>query len=450
MSDALAVDQSAAYPASALTTPSRYPERATYERAAAHEVLDGAYVCHLGFVVDGAPRVLPTLFVRVGDMIYLHGSTAATPWLAARRDGGLPIVVEVTEIDALILARSQFHHSANYRSVVAHGVGRLVTDEPTKRAAMTALVDKIGATLAGHAGAPADAVEFADAEDAGAGALPDDLRRSLHSRPPTAAELAKTAVVALELRDVSVKRRTGGVDDDEADLGLPYWAGVVPLRSTPGAAEPADGVMVPAPPYVPTASSWRTPVRLSGWHVELEPLSMAHAPELYEALDDAEVWRHIPTPQPGSVEDMSRIVAAALDDSDQVPWLQRDAITGEAIGTTSYHAINEAAGRLAIGWTMVARPRWRSAVNTEAKLLLMRYAFETLGARRLEFYTDIRNERSQAAIARLGATREGVLRAHRLRGDGSWRDSVIFSILVNEWPSVQNHLASRLAAHETV
>src|SRR5215475_11316422 len=156
-----------AYAQSALTTPSRYPERATYERSAAHEVLDGAYVCHLGFVVDGAPRVLPTLFVRVGETIYLHGSTAATPWLAARHDGGLPIVVEVTEIDALVLARSQFHHSANYRSVVAHGIGRLVSDERTKRDAMTALVDKVGAVLAGI----------------GSAAMSDELRRSTHSRP---------------------------------------------------------------------------------------------------------------------------------------------------------------------------------------------------------------------------------------------------------------------------
>src|SRR6185369_9531152 len=132
---------------------------------------DEAYVCHVGFVVDGAPRVLPTLYVRDGDRVYLHGSTAATPWLMARRAGqaaaeaaqphgstaatpwpaarradgdGLPIVFTVTVIDALVLGRAQMHHSANYRSLVAHGVARLVTDEATKRAAMSALIDKVG------------------------------------------------------------------------------------------------------------------------------------------------------------------------------------------------------------------------------------------------------------------------------------------------------------------
>src|ERR1044071_8995441 len=131
------------YAATTLTTPSRYADRATYEKSVAHALLDEAYVCHIGFVVDGAPRVLPTLFVRDGDRVYLHGSTAATPWLAARRaDDGLPIVFAVTVVDALVLGRAQMHHSANYRSLVAHGSARLITDEPTKRAAMSALIDK--------------------------------------------------------------------------------------------------------------------------------------------------------------------------------------------------------------------------------------------------------------------------------------------------------------------
>src|SRR5262252_3436257 len=138
------------YPVTALTTPSRYAERATYDKSVAHALLDEAYVCHVGFVVDGAPRILPTLFVRDGETVYLHGSTAATPWLAARRtDGGLPIVFTATIVDALVLGRAQMHHSANYRSLVAHGVARLVTDEATKRAAMAALIDKVGRTLLG-------------------------------------------------------------------------------------------------------------------------------------------------------------------------------------------------------------------------------------------------------------------------------------------------------------
>jgi len=462
MSDVAVTDSAypaSAYPASARTTPSRYPERATYERSAAHEVLDSAYVCHVGFVVDGAPRVLPTLFVRVGETIYLHGSTAATPWLAARRDGGLPIVVAVTEIDALVLARSQFHHSANYRSVVAHGVGRLVTDEATKRVAMTALVDKVGAVLAGSglAGPSAPPVAASNAGSvatpiAGSAAapVPDPLRRSTHTRPPTAAELAKTAVVALDLHDVSVKRRTGGVGDDEADLTLPYWAGIVPLRSAVGIGEPDDGVTVAAPAYVSVRSPWLEAARLSGRYVTLEPLRVEHAAELFAALDDDEVWQHSTAAPPTRPDDMATWIAAAIADPHRVAWLQRDATSGEAIGTTSYHDVRESAETLGIGWSMVTRARWRTAINTESKLLLLTHAFETLHAGRVEFHVDVRNDRSQAAVARLGATREGVLRRHKRRGDGTWRDSVIFAVTVDDWHSVRNHIAAKLAAHETV
>jgi uncharacterized protein len=428
------------YPVSELTTPSRYPERATYEREAAHDVLDSAFVCHVGFVVDAVPRVLPTLFVRVGETVYLHGSTAATPWLAVRRDAGLPIVVEVTITDALILARSQFHHSANYRSVVAHGLGRLVADEAEKRVAMTALVDKVGSVVADGGGTASHL------------ATVDELRRSTHTRPPTAAELAKTAVIALDLVDVSVKRRTGGVGDDEADLALPYWAGVVPLRTVVGVGEPADGVTVPAPAYVPTErkkSSWLAGAELVGEHVRMQPMGVADAPGLFTALDDPEAWPHMTVPQPTGPDDWIALAEAAVADPDRRAWVQRDVATGAIVGTTSYYGVNEATESLVIGWTMVARPWWRTAVNTETKLLLLTRAFETLGAGRVEFQVDLRNERSQTAVARLGAIREGVLRRHKKRGDGTWRDSVIFSITVDEWPTVRNGLASRLAAHNT-
>jgi RimJ/RimL family protein N-acetyltransferase/nitroimidazol reductase NimA-like FMN-containing flavoprotein (pyridoxamine 5'-phosphate oxidase superfamily) len=432
------------YPVSELTTPSRYPERATYERDVAHDVLDSAFVCHVGFVVDGAPRVLPTLFVRVGETIYLHGSTAATPWLAARRNGGLPIVVETTLTDALVLARSQFHHSANYRSVVAHGTGRLVTDEAEKRTAMAALVDKVGSVLA--AGMSADPGRSLDLAG-------DDLRRSAHSRPPTPAELAKTAVVALDLVNVSVKRRTGPVGDDEADLALPYWAGIVPMHAGIGVAEPADGVTVPAPAYVTVAaarkrSRWLDGVELVGSHVRMRPMTVADAPELFTALDDPEGWPYMTVPQPTGPDGWVALAEAAMADRDRLAWVQRDVVTGEVVGTTSYYGANEATESLVIGWTMVARPWRRTAVNTETKLLLLTRAFETLGAGRVEFQVDLRNDRSQRAVERLGATREGVLRRHKRRGDGSWRDSVIFSITVDDWPTVRNGLASRLATHE--
>jgi uncharacterized protein len=407
------------YPQTARTIPSRYPERASYDRDVAHELLDEAYVCHLGFVVDGAPRVLPTLFVRVDDTLYIHGSTAARWPLAARAGDGLPVCVTVTEVDGLVLARSQFHHSANYRSLVVHGTARLVTDEPAKRAAMTALVEKIG------------------------------TGRSTHTRPPTAAELAKTAVLALPLDEVSVKRRGGGVLDDDEDLDLPYWAGVIPLSTVHGTGQPAEGVRVPAPSYVRTPSPWFDQPVLRGAHVVLEPLRASDAAEMFAAFDDAEVYRHLTWPRPTTLAAAAAIVNQALRQQatgEAVPYVVRDARTGEFVARTSFYDIRPSFESLAIGGTVTARSRWRTAVNTEAKLLLMTRAFEGLGAGRVEWHTDSRNLRSQAAIERLGATREGVFRRHKQRGDGSWRDSVMYAMTSDEWPAARAHLTARLAA----
>lgn len=439
------------YPQTALTTPHRYPERATYDRSDAHQMLDEAYVCHLGFVVDGAPRILPTLFVRVGETVYLHGSTAATPLLAARGPAGLPVTVAVTVVDGLVLARSQFHHSANYRSLVAHGTARLVTDVATKRAAMEALVDKVGLVLAARPAPALDTLAGGPAVTAPAGASRDgaEWRRSTHTRPPTAAELAKTAVLALDLEQVSVKRRTAGVGDDEADLALPYWAGVVPVCASYGLGQPADGVSVAPPPYVPAPSPWQVAVPLAGSHVTMSAMAPSDAGELFAALDDAQVWEHIISPRPRSVAEMAALVDAAIADPNRVPWTQRDAATGEVVGTTSYYGVNEATRTVAIGWTKVARPRWRTPVNTETKLLLLGHAFDTLGAGRVEFHTDIRNTRSQRALDGIGATREGVARRHKRRADGSWRDTVTYAVTVDDWESVRNRLVSRLAAGHT-
>src|ERR1043165_3925206 len=130
------------YERTARTTALREKGRVSYQKATAHAILDEAFHCTLTFVVDGEPRALPTLHVRVGDTLYLHGSTGSRPLLAARGDEGLPICVTVTHLDGFVLARSQFHHSANYRSVVAHGRARLVTGEADKLRVLTALVDK--------------------------------------------------------------------------------------------------------------------------------------------------------------------------------------------------------------------------------------------------------------------------------------------------------------------
>jgi RimJ/RimL family protein N-acetyltransferase/nitroimidazol reductase NimA-like FMN-containing flavoprotein (pyridoxamine 5'-phosphate oxidase superfamily) len=408
------------YPKTARTTATRDRGRVAYDRAAAHAILDEAYHCAVGFVVDGEPRVLPTLHVRVGDTVYLHGSTGSRPLLAARADAGLPVCLTVTLLDGLVYARSQFHHSANYRSVVAHGTARLVTDEAEQRAAMTALVNKVGAG------------------------------RAADSRPPTKKELAETAVLALPLREVSVKARAGGVADEPADHALPHWAGVVPLRRVPGLPEPDTGVTAPVPDYLrPPASPWHTPAVLRGGHVVLEPLDLAHVDGLLAVTGDTEVWRHLLSPQPRDHADMAAYVTGALhahQRGQRVPWVQRDARTGAVIGTTSYHDVNERDRSVAIGHTMLGRPWWRTGANTEAKLLLLTRAFDELGAVRVEWHTDARNERSQRAIERLGATREGLLRRHRRRADGSWRDTVLYAMTADGWPAARARLREHLRA----
>ncbi|MEV4702662.1 bifunctional pyridoxamine 5'-phosphate oxidase family protein/GNAT family N-acetyltransferase [Actinoplanes sp. NPDC049316] len=409
----------AVYQPTARTTATRDRGRMLYDRETAQAILDEGYDCAVAFVVDGEPRVLPTLHVRVGEMLYIHGSTGGRLGLSAR-DGGVPVAVSVTLLDGLIYARSQFHHSANYRSVVVHGTARPVTDEAEKRAAMTALVEKLGAG------------------------------RSADSRPPTARELATTVVLSLPLEEVSVRARAGGVAEESEDLPLPHWAGVLPLRRVAGPPEPDAGVAAATPAYLPRpVSPWHEAAPLRGKHVALEPLAPSHVDGLLTALGDDEVWRFLTVPRPQTREQMAGIVHTAARQQwlgERVAWAQCDPATGEVMGTTSYHDIDPAGRALGIGHTMLGRRWWRTGVNTEAKLLLLERAFEVLQAERVFWYTDIRNERSQRAIARLGASRDGVLRHHRLRPDGTWRDTVVFAVTADEWPGVRDALRERLAS----
>ncbi|ARF71380.1 pyridoxamine 5'-phosphate oxidase family protein [Kitasatospora albolonga] len=193
------------------TVPTRSRERASYDRELVHSILDGAYLCHLGFVRDGAPVVLPTMYGRVGERLYVHGSTGSRPLRTIRAaDPGLPVCLTVTHVDALVLARSAFHHSLNYRSVVVHGTATTVTDPEELRIALDSIVDQ---------------------------AVPG---RSQDARPANAKELAATAVIRLDLDEVSAKVRTGGPNDEPEDLALPHWTGIVPLTRGHARPVPAD------------------------------------------------------------------------------------------------------------------------------------------------------------------------------------------------------------------
>ncbi|GAA4232515.1 pyridoxamine 5'-phosphate oxidase family protein [Actinomadura meridiana] len=189
----------------------RHPERGSDDRAALHEILDDGMICHLGIVVDGTPRVLPTAYGRLDDTLYIHGSTGAT----SLRDGpSQDVCVTVTHLDGLIIARSLFHHSINYRSAVIFGTPRLVDDPDEKLAGLRAVVENL---------------------------TPGQWDTA---RQPTRKEMAATSVLALSLDEASVKIRQGGPSDDDEDYALDVWAGTLPVRQTIGTPSP-DPVLRP-------------------------------------------------------------------------------------------------------------------------------------------------------------------------------------------------------------
>jgi uncharacterized protein len=215
-----------AYRPTSRTTPTRYRERTRYDGPTVHAILDEALICHLGYLGAGGPVVLPTTHARLGETLYLHGSTGGGPMLAARAaeasGSGLPVCVTATLVDGLVLGRAAMHHSVNFRSVVVMGAARVVDDPAEKLRALRCLLDHIRPGRA------------------------DDCRN------PNARELAATGVLALDLVEVSAKLRAGGPVDDPEDGALPHWAGVVPLSLTAGTPVPADDLKsgIPVPPYL--------------------------------------------------------------------------------------------------------------------------------------------------------------------------------------------------------
>lgn len=207
-------------PPSERATVRRLPARGAYDRATIDAILDEALYCHIGFVDDGHPYVIPTIHARVGDRLVIHGSRQSRMLLCLAN--GAPACVAVTILDGLVLARSTFHHSMNYRSVVVLARGRELTDVEEKQSALAALVERV---------------------------IPG---RSADARPANARELAATAVLAFPLDECSAKIRTGPPKDDPDDLELPIWAGVLPLSLMPGVPEPDPHVRpgVPIPDYV--------------------------------------------------------------------------------------------------------------------------------------------------------------------------------------------------------
>lgn len=205
------------------TKADRVKHRATYDRETVHAILDDGLVCHVGVAIDGQPFVLPMAYARDGERLLLHGSVASR--LAEALADGAPICVTVTHLDGLVLARSGFSSSMNYRSVMALGTAREVTDPGEKECALDVIADHL---------APGRAAE---------------------QRPANDKEIAATRVLELPLEEVSAKVRTGPPQDLDKDVELPIWAGVLPLSTVPGEPEPApdlpDGIQIP-----PSVRAW--------------------------------------------------------------------------------------------------------------------------------------------------------------------------------------------------
>jgi RimJ/RimL family protein N-acetyltransferase len=189
------------------------------------------------------------------------------------------------------------------------------------------------------------------------------------------------------------------------------------------------------------------PVLLEGHGVRLEPLAPGHAPALAAAAADGRLWElwFTGVPEPGQEGAYIEQALAGQRDGHMLPWAVRDLASGTIVGSTRYHDIVDAVDRVEIGYTWYARRVQRTHVNTACKLLLLGHAFETLGCAVVGLRTDNFNFASQRAIAALGAKRDGVIRHHALRRDGSARDTVMFSILAGEWPDVRKHLLLRAA-----
>ena len=191
------------------------------------------------------------------------------------------------------------------------------------------------------------------------------------------------------------------------------------------------------------------PTTLTGHGVRLEPLTVEHHVELGVAATDGKLWElwYTATPEPGKMAEYVATALAGQKDGHMLPWVVRELTTGAIVGSTRYHDIIAAADRVEIGYTWYAQRWQRTHVNTACKLLLLGYAFDHVGCAVVGLRTDNFNFRSQRAIEGLGAKKDGVIRHHGVRRDGTVRDTVMYSILAAEWPDVRRHLELRLSRH---
>ena len=207
------------YPIDSKNKVKRAPKRGVYDKETVYKILDDDFLCHVGFVVEGQPFVIPTTYGRIGNKIYIHGAVASR--MLQNLDKGIPISITVTLVDGLVLARSAFHHSMNYRSVMVFGTAHLVENEKEKNDALFAISENI---------------------------IPN---RWGEVREPNEKELKITSVLGLEIEQASAKIRTGDPSDDKKDYQLPIWAGVIPLKTV--AQEVIADSVLPADISIPNS-----------------------------------------------------------------------------------------------------------------------------------------------------------------------------------------------------
>jgi len=217
------VVKAASYPVTARNKVKRLHERGRYDHDSVHAILDVGLIAHVGYVIDGQPYVTPTCYWREGDRLFWHGSSASRMLRAQK--AGLPVCLTVTHLDGLVLARSGFHHSINYRSVMAFGTARLVEDQDEKLAALDAFVERVA------------------------------KGRLAEIRGPNRQELKATHVVAMRIEQAAAKVRTGPPKDDAEDMALPVWAGVIEIQQMVKAT-PADPTLAPGTAFPKHLKAW--------------------------------------------------------------------------------------------------------------------------------------------------------------------------------------------------
>jgi RimJ/RimL family protein N-acetyltransferase/nitroimidazol reductase NimA-like FMN-containing flavoprotein (pyridoxamine 5'-phosphate oxidase superfamily) len=400
------------YSPTPLTRVRRGAKRAHYDTETIHAILDEAPVCHIGFVQDGQPFIIPANFARQDETLYLHGSTAGR--LMHVIQTGQPLCVEVTLLDGLVFGRSAPNHSMNFRSVVAFGRGRAVSDEVEKLHALELIFEHF---------------------------CP---RRWQEVRPPDAKELEITAVVAIQIEQASAKVRRGPAGEESAvDLALPIWGGELPLRlqalePLPDEHTPPDRSVSPsiARQYRPNLQNVTEAYpRLETERLLLRPLSLEDAPFILKEWGDPVVTYYMRDEEPLQTLQDAYTMLQPLQTPEKMPGLKWWGIElkteAQLIGTCGYYRWDKQHQHAEIGYDLWL-DYWGQGLMPEALRVLLQYGFDKMGLHRIEATTHVENLRSMRVLEKLGFQREGILRSFYYR-DGSFNDQSMFSLLKSEW-----------------